>query len=186
MDASAVTPPIPQDTEKLYRHSRRKEWGLAIVAWTRPTRRGYQFADGKLRVIKQGYYGLLREVDKPASQASEIIEELQRQAGISRARRRARGGTRASGTPPVRLEEQIALFRRTHPDGFEEPGWREEVRGEGAPRRLKRHRDPAIADAQLVDSDDGEDLRAGSHEQQLVEPLQLGLLERTFLDLYAQ
>ena len=40
--------PVPGD--RLYRHSKRKQWGFAVLAWEKEGKRGYQFEDGELRV----------------------------------------------------------------------------------------------------------------------------------------
>ena len=43
----------------LFKHSKRPEWGIAIVAYEQPDKKGFQFEDGKLRIIRDGYYDLL-------------------------------------------------------------------------------------------------------------------------------
>ena len=40
---------MSSEPQALYQHIKRKDWGLAIMAWQRDDRRAYQFEDGKLR-----------------------------------------------------------------------------------------------------------------------------------------
>jgi hypothetical protein len=50
--------------------------------------------------------------------------------------------------PPSRhftINEQLVVFREAHPNGFD-AAWQSSVRGDGAARRLKRHRNPGIAE----------------------------------------
>ncbi|MEL6179945.1 MAG: hypothetical protein AAFS10_13385, partial [Myxococcota bacterium] len=49
---------------------------------------------------------------------------------------------------PYPFEEQIAIFTNIFPQGFAGEDWAEDRRGVGSSRRLKRHRSPAIAQAQ--------------------------------------
>ncbi len=135
------------DQPTLYRHTLRPEWGHAIVAWERNGKRGYQFEDGELRVISEGYYGLFRATTPPPDRAADMLADIDRQ--LAR-RQRTRASQRKQQTPPVPFELQVALFERDYPEGFRGARWRERVRGEGASRRLKRHRNPAIAHAQQV------------------------------------
>ena len=48
----------------------------------------------------------------------------------------------------MRVDDQIELFKQSYPGGFEDPKYKEEVRGDGSGRDLKRHRDPSIELAQ--------------------------------------
>jgi hypothetical protein len=58
---------------------------------------------------------------------------------------------RASLPPCVHfaLTDQLSFFKETHPDGFGET-WKRNMRGQDAVRRLKRHRDAAIAQMQAA------------------------------------
>ncbi len=127
----------------LYRHSKARDWGLAILAWERGPRRAYQFEDGKLRVFKKGYYEMLEEVDAPADRASKVVAELERKLGNAPAERTGHRTPR----PEITLDEQIRVFAIQQPDGFGGDTWMKKRRGVEAKRQLKRHRVPAIADA---------------------------------------
>ena len=136
--------PTNQDTpgDALYRHTKREEWGLAIIAWERPDMRGYQFEDGQLRVFKKGYYELLAPVDSGGVREA-VIEELKLKAGRVQADSEARARNKKK-TTNLTFADQLTIFRAEYPRGFADESWLFSVRGEGA-RRLKRHRDPAIA-----------------------------------------
>jgi hypothetical protein len=128
----------------LYAHRKGDDWGLAILAWERGSRRGYQFEDGQLRVFKEGYYDLLDEVDTPADRAMRVIAELQRKLGSTVG---ADESPKASRKPPdTSFEQQVAIFVIKYPRGFQDPAWVAAHRGDAeATRSLKRHRARPIA-----------------------------------------
>lgn len=140
---TTITPSGNSDGDGLYEHTKKQEWGVAILAWERDGRRGYQFEDGKLRVFKDGYYQLMQEVDRPADETRALMGELNRKLGRSQQRRKAE----EKGETMLTFEQQLAIFRELYPKGFEDPRWASKVRGTEVARRLKRHRDPAIAEA---------------------------------------
>lgn len=133
-----------ETTEPLYRHLKRSEWGLAILAWEQPNKRGYQFQDGVLRIISEDYYDLLRVVDEPPEGATELITDLKSRAGLAgekeQHKTRAKEGT-------LTFAEQTRIFRIKYPQGFADAGWLSQIRGVESSRRLKRHRQPAIDEA---------------------------------------
>jgi hypothetical protein len=131
----------------LYRHTKRPEWGLAVVAWQRDGKRGYQFEDGELRVFTRQFFTLLEEVDRPADRAAATIASLQRLLGVSEERR---GGGSAERIVPQRpsFEDQLEIFRQEFPAGFDDEEWLQHMRGKGAQRHLKRHRNAVIEQAQ--------------------------------------
>lgn len=138
---------LPDEAHGLYKHKKRPQWGLAIVAWERGDKRGYQFEDGKLRVFKKGFYSLFEEVDPPEDAAIDLVDELNRRlaTSIKHAKRKASGNKLK---PVYPFETQAEIFRRQFAEGFQDPAWKEDKRGEDASRRLKRHRDAAIEEAQ--------------------------------------
>jgi hypothetical protein len=129
---------IPNTEIRLFRHRRRPQWGVAGLVWERDGKRGYQFADGKLRAFKEGFYGLFQSALPPGDGSAKAVRRLVRLA-------QADGVTNAAQLPTIR--DQIVMFRRRYPEGFAGAAWRSKYRGEGARRRLKRHRDAAIVDA---------------------------------------
>jgi hypothetical protein len=153
-DTKAVTAGIgdtdePIEPTPLFEHAKRPEWGLAIMAWERNKRRAYQFQDGKLRLIKEGYYHLMQEVDRPADSALEITKSLKDKLGVSEARREVVKKARAKGKKILTLKDQITIFNIMYPNGFQGEEWDANIRGEGEGRRLKRHREPALQDAKV-------------------------------------
>ncbi len=130
----------------LYSHTRRPTWGFAILAKEDREERQFQFQDGQLRTFKRGYYELMEEVGSPPPRAIDIVRDLQAMLRIER-------GRRLPGPMPkvveraVPWDEQLRLFQRLFPQGFEDPRWIARVRGGEDARRLKRHRAVAISEA---------------------------------------
>lgn len=137
-----------QEETAIFQHVKRAEWGLAIIAWERPTKRAYQFEDGQLRVFKSGFYGLLKQVEQPSERAEAIVAELRRKAGLSQARREQADSAARTGKRLMTLTDQIELFRHEYPGAFAGNEWQYTIRGADARRRLKGHRNPAILAAQ--------------------------------------
>lgn len=130
--------------EQLYRHSQRPEWGMALLAWEKNGRRAYQFEDGKLRKIQEGYYDLLNPVDDAEGPIRAVRANLQ--AAIKALKS---GGEQKVRKAVCTFEQQVALFTKLYPKGFKDPKWLDDKRGdasEGA-SALKRHRDPILAAA---------------------------------------
>ena len=128
----------PTTEGRLFRHSKRYQWGIAALVWERGGKRGYQFSDGKLRVFKQGYYGLFESAVAPGDGSATTVRRLARLA-------RTEEFSEATRLPTLR--DQIEMFRRDYPGGFHGETWVKAKRGEGARKRLKRHREPALAEA---------------------------------------
>ncbi len=127
---------------KLYRHSRREEWGVAILAWKEPGRRAYQFDDGKLRIVKEEYCNLLVQVEDGEHDTEEVVADLRETASI---RKSNRGRVLA---PVYSFEDQLTIFARIYPGGFVDESWLRDHRGIGASTAAKRHRNPSIEAAQ--------------------------------------
>lgn len=134
-DDSTETP----DADALYRHRKRDQWGVAVFLWERDSKRAFRFADGEVRVFKEGFYQLMVPAPTPEDGSAD---ELRAKVLAS-----ANGG-KEQIIPLVR--DQLMLVLETYEDGFIGETWREKHRGGG--RRLKRHRDPAIKEArELLD-----------------------------------
>lgn len=160
--SSTEQEPAPQPGDRLYEHSKRKQWGFAVLAWERDGKRGYQFEDGELRVFTKEYYALLAEADCPPDQASRLLAKLGRQSGAGKG-----ADGKAGKEQQLTFKEQLQVFLTEHPDGFAGKRWKDEHRGEGAPRRLKRHRDFAVAEAAELLSAEAIDglVAAGDHAE---------------------
>lgn len=140
-----------ENHDVLCRHTARPQWGLALLVWDTGEKRGYQFEDGRLRIIKKGYYELLVEEVLPPEHALGIIETLRRRLGwkdepVKRASR--------SRHDVVQLQHQIELFGILYPKRFQGTRWAREKRGIDVPRSLKRHREQAILSAKRFFSKD--------------------------------
>lgn len=158
----------------IYRHDDRPEWGDAILAWEREDKRGYQFEDGTLRVFKQGWYGKLQEVDRPLAKAEAMTALAGRNRGIAvlPAASRSFDGTT--------FDDQLRLFEHLYGDGFAGTKWAADKRGVGV-RRLKRHRDPAVAHAREVLDVAALDARVAGAQFDLAWDEVLGVLDGTDL-----
>ena len=102
----------------LFQHKARPQWGLAIVAWEREGKRGYQFEDGELRVFKNGFFHLLDEVSHPLDEAAVVVARLARAAGVNA----AEAADTKNAPKPVEtypFDKQIVLFLERFPKGFD-------------------------------------------------------------------
>lgn len=135
-------------SEPLYRHAKRKEWGLAILAWDRDGRRAFQFEDGHLRVFAANFQALMEAVFRPPEEAGETAEALNRLLSINdQSAARAKKASLKS-TSPLSLQDQINVFADMYPSGFQDSEWKQKVRGAGQKRRTKKFRDAAVQQAQ--------------------------------------
>lgn len=130
---------------RLFEHEKRKdEWGYAILAYERDDTRSYLFQDGKLRRFKKSHCHLL----VPASpddgvHISRNLKAMLRSTMASKASAAAAPGAQRR-MPPSRAYD---AFLQVHPDGLKSADYARDVRGVDAKRRLKRHRDAAVAEA---------------------------------------
>jgi hypothetical protein len=112
-----------------YRHTKRKDWGLATLAWERDGKRGFKFEDGTERAFPIEFCHLLEIVE-----GAVVVPTTAAAA--------------AESTIQLVFDDQVALMREQFPGGFEDPQWLTNYRGTGRKRPLKRHRDGSIAVAQ--------------------------------------
>lgn len=129
----------PQPGDRLYQHVKRKQWGLAVMTWERDGKRAYQFEDGQLRVFAEAFYKFLHEVEPPP-EAARLMAKLGRQGGLGK-------GDGKDEDRKLTFDEQLQVLLEQYADGFAGAEWKTQHRGEGAKRRLKRHRDSAAASA---------------------------------------
>jgi hypothetical protein len=128
----------------LYRHKKRPEWGVAILAWEKDDRRAYQFEDGRLRKFRKGYYSLLESVDELERRSPETVAK-----SLEHAIETNRGKEAPKVLEPVAsFKAQIELFLELYPKGFQDAKWISDHRDEPSGRTLKRHRDPAVREIQ--------------------------------------
>jgi len=141
-ERKSVTNRTLDHEDGLYRHTKRPEWGVAILAWEKGGRRAYQFEDGRLRKFSEGYYSLMKPAEKVPGSEEALVADLESAVAAHK------GGKRPKPLEPVcSFDEQVALFEELFPEGFKGEAWIERHRrGDG--RALKRHRDPILERAQ--------------------------------------
>ncbi|MEJ2541535.1 MAG: hypothetical protein P8188_16480 [Gemmatimonadota bacterium] len=143
-DRKSVTNRTLDHEDGLYRHTKRPEWGVAILAWEKGGRRAYQFEDGRLRKFSEGYYSLMKPVDEVPGSEEVLVADLESAVAAHK------GGKRPKPLEPVcSFEEQVAFFEELFPGGFQGDEWIAQHR-RGSGRALKRHRDPIIERAQEI------------------------------------
>lgn len=135
----AATEAILESDGALYRHKKRPQWGVAILAWDHGEVRAYQFEDGRLRKFKEGYFNLMEEVDEIRGSRDRVVKDLTRAAKSGQQNRE-----RKELTPVAAFDAQIDLFNQMYPKGFEDPKWVKDHRGAEKGQNLKRHRDHVI------------------------------------------
>ncbi len=139
MTSEVSTDPANESEEiSFYRHTRKPGWGLALILWERDGKRAYKFEDGKERIIAEDYYKLLNRTDDEPESDSVLIAEIAK----------LRGGDADDKSDAMTFEEQLAVYLAQFPGAFGSDAWIKGYRGKEGKRRLKRHRVPAIAEAQ--------------------------------------
>lgn len=142
--SDTTSPKLPA----LFRHTKRESWGLAVLAWERDGKRGYLFQDGALRIIAHDFARFMVEVDRPLSEVEDLLKRLAKEVG-----RRFEPSSDKKESPArvdagLSFSDQMRIFETEYADGFVGAEWTKSIRGEGVKKRLKRHRDAAITQAQ--------------------------------------
>ena len=166
---------MAETEDELYRHSKRPEWGVAMIAWERNGTRAYQFEDGKLRKFPEAFYKMLQPADDLGDRTGHIRKNLRRviEAGDG-------DSDRSVIDAVCPFSDQVDLFTSLYPKGFQDPEWIEDHRKtEGAD--LKRHRNPTVAEAKETLAADRmkEEIAEGAYED-LADGI-ADLLQRTDL-----
>ncbi|MDX1747651.1 MAG: hypothetical protein R3324_17080, partial [Halobacteriales archaeon] len=113
----------------LYKHVKRPQWGVAILAWEKEGKRAYQFEDGRLRKFKKGYYSLMKPTEDVERAPEAVIRDLEDAVEANKGK-----------DPPEVLEavasfeDQVELFITMYPKGFQDEEWIEDHRGGGPGR----------------------------------------------------
>ncbi|MEN9578518.1 MAG: hypothetical protein RJA70_1527 [Pseudomonadota bacterium] len=124
----------------LYKHDKRKHWGLALLGWAHDNKRGYLFQDGQLRVFGEEFCGMMLPITDVTDEMRDLAQRLLVELGGMIEQKPS-----ASADPDaMTVTEQIGIFRGDYPKGFADPEWLNSVRGEGSKSSLKRHRAPAL------------------------------------------
>lgn len=117
------------DQQVLFEHTRRPEWGLAVLTNEDRTHRYFQFQDGELRTIKDGYYHLIVPTQRPAADVDKARAELGELLRKSESRDRVSEKAKSEGKSQISVHDQVTLFKKLFPAGFEDPAYLEKVRG---------------------------------------------------------
>ena len=176
--AALSVPPTEVEVDSdspLFRHSKRPEWGIAVLVRERSDARTYQFEGGRRRKIKKGYYRLMERVDDLGERENLIRENLLRQAEA-----RSPGSDREILEPVASFAAQMELFTTLYPKGFQDPEWIADHRKADG-RVLKRHRTPVSKEArEALSAARCEEYLAGNEHEALGEVI-ADLLSRTDL-----
>jgi hypothetical protein len=128
----------------VFEHAKRREWGLGVLAWETKNKRGYLFENGQLRVLGEGFYSLMLEVERPHDEVVALLKCLKPELDAARAEYGPGPRATRTGAATLSFDDQIAVFHSEYPAGFQDPKWVENHRGQNAKKRLSAHRDPAI------------------------------------------
>jgi len=128
----------------LYIHSKRPEWGLAIIARAGRQKNRYLFQDGRMRAFPAKFCHFMTPADKPLDVATRVAAQLSSQLDGH-----SFENPPVSKAPPradrVTLDDQLKIFLKLYPGGFFDHDYIKTVRG--FEKRRKRHREPSIEDA---------------------------------------
>ena len=132
----------------VFEHTKRREWGLGILAWESNDRRGYVFESGHLRVLAQPFYAMMQPVERSADEVRALYKSLQPEIDAARAEVGTSVIKRPDMARVMSFEDQLAVFAGEYPGGLTDPKWLQKQRGANAQKRVGAHRDPVIAEAQ--------------------------------------
>ena len=126
-------------TPTLFRHKKRTEWGVGVLAGEDETRLRLQFEDGTFRTIAKTHDHLLEKVDNPSDETTAALDAL-----LSERQEAMKGPTTKSRGPDISPTEAIATqlerFMGAYPAGFDDEAWAKDIRGDGQSRKLKSYR----------------------------------------------
>lgn len=174
MTTSLDNPGFPS----LFAHVTRKDWGVGILAGESNGKRRYLFEDGEERTLADGFYQMMRRVDEPDAVQQAAYTRLR--SALAARNKSADKGVGSS------FSEQLVRFHDTYPAGFSDAEWIAAARGEGAERRLPRHRQPLIDDAKAQLSMKALDTLISKQQFAQVWELLTALIEQTDLVPAAQ
>lgn len=164
----------------LYQHSRRPQWGLAILCREDKTSRTFQFQDGRTRTFKMGYYELMVAVEAEENQTEEIAGTLSKAMDRQITRKRIMERAKKEGRNIFTVSDQVSMFMQEYPGGFQDERYVEEIRqGGGGGRRRKKNREAGIEAAQTMLSVEALDSLLGSYNYRAVYDAAIAVLSKT-------
>jgi hypothetical protein len=160
----------------LFAHSRRADWGLAVLKDEADGKRRYLFEDGQERTVARGFEQLMLRIEEPSAEQHTTLARLQKLLARGRRSAAAAGSPEGSG-----FDDQVTRLKQTFPEGLADAGWVAEMRGEGSEQRARKHRQAAIDEAKEQLSQQALDaLLSGQKFGEIVERL-ITLLKKTDL-----
>lgn len=143
---TSSTPSQPS-VAPLVTHSRKREWGRALLLWRREEKRAYQFEDGNMRVFAERFCDFFQ----PAVQPDPVLRQKLRERAIADGHvgtgKPGTGASKPAGPVPT-VADQISVFTVLFEDGFQGDAWADACRSREKGKALKRHVDPALKRAQ--------------------------------------
>lgn len=136
--------PTQPSIAPLVTHSRKREWGRALLLWRRDEKRAYQFEDGNMRVFAERFCDFFQ----PAVQPDPVLRQKLRERAIADGH--VDGGTAGgknkgrSNAPSPTVADQISVFKVLFEGGFQSTAWADSCRFREKGKALKRHVDPAL------------------------------------------
>jgi hypothetical protein len=160
----------------LFAHSRRTDWGLAVLKDESDGKRRYLFEDGQERTVARGFEQLMLRVEEPSVEQHATLARLQKLLA-----RGARASAAHGMVDPSAFDDQVTRLKQTYPEGLADSGWASEMRGEGAEQRSRKHRQAAIDEAKEQLSQQALDALLSSQKYAEVVERLIALLKKTDL-----
>lgn len=134
---STAEPPIAG----LFIHTRRSDWGLAVLSHELDGKRHYLFQDGQKRALASGFDAMMQRIDAPTLEQHAAYARLQKQVG-------SRG--QAPAPDSAAFAAQLERLRQSYPGGLSGSKWEEEIRGSSVEKALGRDASIALARQELA------------------------------------
>lgn len=113
-----------QEFPCLFSHSKRAEWGVAVLSGHSEGRRSYLFEDGEERTLGTAGVELLRKVERPNQEQQATWAHLLSLLAKRRGRREPHEIATAAA-----VERQLARFQQKYANGFAGKGWTADKNG---------------------------------------------------------
>lgn len=108
----------------LFSHTRRSDWGVAIVTGEHDRKRTYLFEDGEERTLGSAGIELMLKIDKPDREQQATCSHL---LSLIAKRGATRATSKAPGMPAV--DRQVERFRKKYRGGFYGRDWKHDQAG---------------------------------------------------------
>src|SRR5690606_19263989 len=106
-----------EETLTLFRHTKKPDWGTAVIAWERDGKRAYLFDSGMVKVLAEPFFRLMAPVEAESRElAARLANHLQSSDKLA-------SRTRTPATVRFSLPQQLALFLKEYEGGFGGSSW---------------------------------------------------------------